>query len=484
MGTIPRMTGTGDGQPSLRLDISRQEALRHASELIAQAWKSFDRFRPEEPPIDERVRALLQTTLPEGGVPVHEAMNDAGRILDGSISQARPRYFAFIGSSGLEIGVIGDAIAAAYDINLAVDARAATMIERQAVRWAGEFVGFPSESGAFTSGGTVSNTTALAAARERALPLSRVKGLGGARVAVYCSKEVHYSITRAVELLGIGSENLRALPIDEHRRLWPDALARAIDEDIADGITPIAVVASAGTTLTGAIDPLAELADVCEARCVWLHVDGAYGLPAAGVPSMREAFAGLERADSVSLDAHKWLYLPKACGIVLVRRGRDLEDVFAHQEGYLPHQKHELYAVDITLEYSRPFRALKFWLAFRAHGAPAFRAAIERNLAEARLLYEEIGRYDDLEALAPPQLSIVPFRHVPPGIADVNAHNAALAEALQADGRVYLASALIDGDVYLRPCFVNFRTTEEDVLALIEITREIGLKLAGLERRV
>ncbi len=482
-GSIPAMTGVGDGQPSLRLDISRQEALRHASEIIAQAWRSFDRFRPEEPPIDERVQALLRASLPEVGAPALEAMSEAGRILDESISQARPRYFAFIGSSGLEIGVIGDAIAAAYDINLAVDARAATVIERQAVRWAGEFIGFPAESGTFTSGGTVSNTTALAAARERALPRSRVTGLAGHRVAVYCSREVHYSITRAVELLGIGSENLRVLPIDEHRRLRPETLARAIDDDLAAGITPIAVVASAGTTLTGAIDPLAELADVCEPRGVWLHVDGAYGLPAAGVPSMRQAFAGLERADSVSVDAHKWLYLPKACGIVLVRRGRDLEDMFAHQEGYLPHQKHELYAVDITLEYSRPFRALKFWLAFRAHGAPAFREAIQRNLAEARLLYEEIGRYDDLEALAPPQLSIVPFRHVPPGISDVNAHNAALAEALQADGRVYLASALIDDEVYLRPCFVNFRTTEDDVLALVEITREVGLRLAGPQRR-
>ncbi|HEU4355607.1 MAG TPA: aminotransferase class V-fold PLP-dependent enzyme [Actinomycetota bacterium] len=477
------MTGSVETQPSLRLDISRQEALRHASEIIAQAWRSFDRFRPEEPPIDAVIRALLQTSLPEHGVPVHEAMNDAGRILDGSIAQPRPRYFAFIGSSGLEIGVIGDAIAAAYDINLAVDARAATVIEQQAVRWAGEFVGYPAESGAFTSGGTVSNATALAAARERALPGSRVTGIGGRPVAVYCSSDAHYSITRAVEILGIGSDNLRALPIDEARRLRPDALAAAMDEDIARDVTPIAVVASAGTTLTGAIDPIDELAEVCAPRGVWLHVDGAYGLPAAGVPSMRPAFAGLERADSISVDAHKWLYLPKACGIVLVRRGQDLLDVFAHEEGYLPHQQHDLYAVDITLEYSRPFRALKFWLAFRAHGAPAFREAIERNLAEARLLYEVVGRHDDLEALGPPQLSIVPFRHVPDGVVDRNAHNAALAEALQADGRVYLASALIDGEVYLRPCFVNFRTTEEDVLALVEITRQVGSALAGLERR-
>ena len=453
--------------------------LEHAAEIIGQAWRSFDRFRPEEPPLDDELRAFLQAELPEDGVPVREALSDAARILDESIAQPRPRYFAFIGSSGLEIGVIGDAIASAYDINLAVDARAATVIERQAVRWAAGFVGFPAASGAFTSGGTVSNTTGLAAARQRALPRSRLEGLSGQRVAVYCSAEVHYSITRAVELLGIGSDNLRALPIDERRRVIPEAVAEAIDRDVAAGITPIAVVATAGTTLTGAIDPIGALADVCEERGVWLHVDGAYGLPAVCVPSMREAFAGLERADSVSIDAHKWLYLPKPCGVVLVRRAEDLEDTFAHREGYLPHQAHELHAVDITLEYSRPFRALKLWLAFRAHGAQAFRDAIERNLEEARLLYREIQRHDDLEALAPPQLSIVPFRHVSEGIEDLNAHNAALADALQTDGRVYLASALIDGRVYLRPCFVNFRTTEEDVLALVEITREVGAELAS-----
>jgi aromatic-L-amino-acid decarboxylase len=175
------------------------------------------------------------------------------------------------------------------------------------------------------------------------------------------------------------------------------------------------------------------------------------------------------------VDAHKWLYLPKACGVVLVRRPDDLAAAFAHQEGYLPHQRHELHAVDSTLEYSRPFRALKAWLAFRAHGAPAFREAIERNLHEARLLYEAVKAQPDFEALGPPpQLSIVPFRHTPKGVTDLNDHNARLAQAMLADGRVYLASALIDDDVYLRPCFVNFRTTEEDVLALIDVARELG----------
>jgi aromatic-L-amino-acid decarboxylase len=322
--------------------------------------------------------------------------------------------------------------------------------------------------------------TALAAARERALPGSRVSGLSGRRVAVYCSAEVHYSITRAVELLGIGSANLRALPIDERRRMRPDALAETIDRDVAGGITPIAVVATAGTTLTGAIDPIGAIVDVCAERGVWVHVDGAYGLPAAAVASRAADFAGVDRADSASLDGHKWLYLPKACGILLVREDANLTAAFAHEQGYLPHQRHELHAVDHTLEYSRPFRALKLWLAFRVHGAAQFREAIERNLAEAALLAAHLRDEPDFELLTEePQLSIVPFRHAPRGRSDVDldAHNQALADAIRDDGRVYVSSALIDDRVYLRPCFVNFRTTDDDVLALIDVARELGERI-------
>lgn len=464
----------------LRLDVSREEALVYATKLVEEAWRSFDRYRPEEPPLDERVRRLLGAELPEGPVSVHEALDDAARILDESIAQPRPRYFAFIGSSGLEVGTIADLLSHTYDINLAVDARAATEIEHQAVRWVGELVGFPATIGAFTSGGTISNMTALAAARERALPGSRAEGLVRRNIAVYSSAEVHYSITRAVELLGIGSNNLRDLPIDETHRMRPQALAEAIDRDVADGVVPVAVVATGGTTLTGAVDPIDEIADVCAERGVWLHVDGAYGLPAASVPGCMPLFRGLDRADSVSVDAHKWLYLPKACGVVLVRERDALTRAFAHEQGYLPHQRHELHAVDITLEYSRPFRALKLWLAFRAHGAPQFRDAIAQNLREADLLYRAARATGDFQTMAePPQLSIVPIRHTPAGVGDLDAHNEALAKAIQADGRVYLASALIDGRVWLRPCFVNFRTTEDDVLAILDVARELGERIAA-----
>src|SRR3954464_15274052 len=254
---------TDDGRP-LRLDAPRGGALAHAARLVEEAWRSFDRFRPEEPPLDDRVRALIRADLPEDAASVHEALDDAARILDESIAQPRPRYFAFIGWAGLPIGAIGDLLAPTYDINLAVDARAATVVEDQAVRWIGSFVGFPVASGALPSGGTISNLTALPPARERALPGSRHAGLTSARPVVYCSEEVHYSVTRAVELLGIGSDRLRAIPLAALRRGRPDVLAGTAPADRGAGDTPGAVVASAGTTLTGAVDDLDAIANVCD----------------------------------------------------------------------------------------------------------------------------------------------------------------------------------------------------------------------------
>jgi aromatic-L-amino-acid decarboxylase len=258
----------------------------------------------------------------------------------------------------------------------------------------------------------------------------------------------------------------------------PGELAEVLDRDRAAGVTPVAVIATAGTTLTGAVDPIAPLAALCQERGVWLHVDGAYGLAAACLPETGALFAGLDQADSVSLDAHKWLYLPKACGVILVRKREDLHHSFAHDEGYLPHERHEPHAVDVTLEYSRPFRALKLWLAFRVHGAEAFRRAVRRNLRQAALLHELVTAQPDLEALGPPQLSIVPFRHVPAGVADLDAHNARLSVELQRDARVYVAPAAIDGRVFLRPCIVNFRTSDADVAALVEIALEVGEAMA------
>ena len=442
------------------MKLERERALDHARDLVAAAWEEFDTARDIEPPISPELLATLDLPLPEDGIDVVEALNEAAEALDQSLAQARPRYLAYIGSSGLEIGALADLLAHSYDPNLALHAGAATLIEAQALRWTAEFVGFPAAGGSFTSGGTVSNVTALAAARERAVPGSRKRGTPPGAV-VYCSSDAHYSNVRAVELLGIGSDNVRDVPIDEHRRMRPDALAEMIRADLTAGRTPIAVVATAGTTLTGAIDPLDAIADICAEHGIWMHVDGAYGLPAASV--MPERFAGLERADSVTVDAHKWMFVPKACGIVMVRDESALAAAFGHETSYIPGTRN---AVDVTLEYSRPLRALKLWLAFRVHGAEKFRETIQRNIDFAHTLHA-MAAERGWEVGPAPDLSITLMRK--PGI-----DNAELVQRLQADGRVYISHATVDDETWLRPCFTNVRTTASDVQVLMDVADEVS----------
>lgn len=472
------MDGDGEEQP---LVADRRVVLDALTELIAEAWESFEHPRPEEPGLDEALVERLHEPLPEGSADPADVLADAGRVLDESVSPARPLYLAYIGSTGLQIGVVGEALAATYDVNLAVTARAADLVERQALEWVGDFVGFPAAEGAFTSGGMISNLSALLVARERALPGCRVRGFDGRRGAVYCSEEGHHSVVRAVEASGMGSDSLRRVPIDSRRRLRVDELERAISADAAAGIVSVAVIANGGTTLSGAVDPIAAIASVCERLGVWLHVDGAYGLPAAATPTAGALFEGLERADSATLDAHKWLGLQKSCSVVMVREAGGLEAAFGHEETYIRREQVRN-AVERTLEYSRPFRSLKLWLAFRVHGAAAFRTAIERTLALARTLVEAIAAEPELELLAEPMLSTVCFRHVPDGMGDgpdLDDHNTRLAAAIQADGRVYLASAVVDDRACLRVCFVNFRTREDDVAMLVATVRVLGERLVS-----
>ena len=463
-------------ESSLRLGAERSAALEHGLQLLSATWSDFDSARPHQPPVSPQTLQMLTAPLPESGVGVSAALDDAAWVLDESLSQARPRYFGYVGSSGLESAVLAEALAASHDVNMAAESEAAHLVERQTVQWVAQLVGFPADDGTVTSGGMLSNLTALTAARTRALPMSRVRGLEGVQPVIYTSAEAHASVERAGELLGIGRAQVRAVPIDGARRMRPSDLRALISADIALEHRPIAVVATAGTTLTGAVDPIDAVADVCAEFGVWLHVDGAYGLPAASTPLAAPLFHGLTRADSVSLDAHKWLFVPKACGVLLVRDRASLVDSFRHDSAYMIEEEGFAHPVESTLEYSRPFRSLKLWTALRSHGADAFRQAITANIELARLLASIVRDHPRLELLVDqPQLSIVPFRVTPRGgDVDVNAHTMALARALQADGRVYVTSASIDGYACLRPCVVNFRTTEADIHELVAVALEVS----------
>jgi len=468
-----RSVHASDRGPSLPLP-DRERVLEYAAQLVLSAWQSFDHARPDQPLPTARHHDLLSRGLPGAPSDPSRALDDAVAVLDVSLSQSRPRYFAYIGSSGLEIGVLADALMASHDVNVAVSAGAADQLEAQTIRWVGEFTGFDQNAtGLFAAGGTISNLTALTAARERAIPGVRRRGTEGRRMALYCSAEAHHSVRRAAEVLGIGADNVRALPIDGNRRMDVPACAEAIDADRRDGVVPIAVVATGGTTLTGAVDDIDALADICAPRDVWLHVDGAYGLPAARARGACERFAGLARADSATVDAHKWLYVPKSCSVLLVHDAAPLERAFSHQEDYIPHGE-QLHAVDRTLEYSRPLSALKLWLAFVVHGADAIRAAVERNLAEARLLARLLAADERFELLTEPPLSVVCFRRAWGDHEAEEEHNRQLARALARDGRLLVAPAMADGRTWLRACLVNHRTTDEDVRAIPVVTGEVS----------
>lgn len=463
----------------LRLGPKRDAALKRATEIVAKAWDEFYLAREHEPLVEPALATTLKERLPEDPSDPIDSLNLAAEVLDTSLAHSRPRFMAWIGSSGLEIGALGDLLAHSYDINLATDSRAASKLERQTLRWLGQFVGYPVAGGAFTSGGTVSNITALAAARERALPGSRKHGLMNVRAAIYCSAEVHYSVRRGVELLGLGSDCIRAIPIDANHKLQSSVLAESLERDVRDGITPIAVIATSGTTLTGAIDPINEIADICQRFGVWLHVDGAYGLPAASVPEKSAAFGGIERADSVSVDAHKWMFVPKACSAIMVKDRRTLMATFSHNESYMLHESEIGNAVDETLEYSRPLRALKLWLAFKTHGAEEFRLAIAANLSQAQSLYDAARQDLRFEVLLfRPELSVVPVRY---GENTSDEFQKLLVQRIQEDGRVFVSGAEIEGRIWMRPCFTNFRTSEADALSLLEVAADVAKSLHDID---
>ena len=461
-------------QAELPALADREGILEDLERVICEAWESFDAPRTAEPQLDEMLIGRLEAPLPEEAGDPDRILADAARVLDASISPSRPLYLGYIGSTGLEIGVLASALLATYDANLAVTAGGADLVEEQTLRWISDFVGFPFAEGTFTSGGMTSNLTAILAARERQLPGCRVEGLGSRRAAVYCSEESHHSVVRAVEVCGLGSSAVRPIPIDDRRRMRPDTLEEALSRDVAAGIVPVAVVATAGTTLTGAVDPLDTIAEICDRHDVWLHVDGAYGLPGAAAPSTAPLFAGLERADSATIDAHKWLGVQKSCSAVLLRETGRLQAAFGHEERYMLHEGDVANPVDRTLEYSRPFRSLRLWMAFRVYGAAQYRAWIEDTLANARLLAGSLRDSPEFELLHDPMLSTVCFRHVPPGAGDIDAHNIRLAREMQRDGRVFLAPASVGGRACLRVCFVNFRTTPADVACVLEVAKEIG----------
>jgi aromatic-L-amino-acid/L-tryptophan decarboxylase len=416
------------------------------------------------------VSAAFDAPLPEDGLGP-AALDALARVVALSRPPG-PRFFGYVLGSGEPVAALADLLASVLNQNVTAwrSAPAAVTIERVVVRWLAEAVGCPGFVGSLTGGGSSANLMALAMAREARAPANADGVVPGG--VLYASSEVHMSIPRAAALLGLGHAGVREIPVDGSFRMDVDALERAVGEDLAAGRRPIAVVASAGTVSTGAVDPLGPIAEVARRHGLWMHVDGAYGaLAALAVP---EVFAGMERADSVSLDAHKWLYQPLDCGCLLYRDAGAARTAFSHTGDYtrsLLEDPVERFAFfEESPELSRRFRALKPWLSLRYHGVRAYRKSIRTDLALAQRLAAAVDARTELERLAPVPLSAVCFRHLGGGgrtDAELDRLNQELLLRVVRRGRVFLSNATVRGRFALRACLVNHRTTGSDVDAIV-----------------
>ena len=377
-----------------------------------------------------------------------------------------PRYLAYVPGEGTWPGALGDLIASAYNIDVGnwMESAGPSRLEAVVLRWFADWIGYPAESaGVLVSGGSAANLTAMACARE-----ALVGAMSGELVA-YVSEQGHSSLARAARVLGFGPQQVRVLPVDEQFRMRTDALEAAITADLAAGRRPLVVLAVAGTTNTGAVDDLPELARVCGRYGVWLHVDGAYGAFAALTERGREALTGLELADSVTLDPHKWLYQPFECGALLVRRGHLLKDAFEIHPSYLQDTTARDGAVNFAdrgLQLTRMSRALKLWVSLQYFGVDAFTAAIDRAMDLAEHAQRVIEAAPDLELLAPATLGIVGFRRHPPGRddeEDLERANTTLVAALAESGEGLVSSTRLSGRYAVRLCVLNHSTTTSDV---------------------
>ncbi len=425
--------------------------------------------------------AIFGGECPEAGLR-EAALTGLQDVIQNSRAQ-NGRFFGYVLGSGEPVAATGDLLASVLNQNVTAwrSGPAAVAIEKTVVGWLARAIGCEQFRGSLTGGGSPANLMGLAMAREAKMPGNENGVTAGG--TVYASEEVHMSIAKSVGLLGIGRANLRLIPTDESFQMVAEELDRAMRRDKDAGRVPIAVVGTAGTVNTGAIDPLAEVAEIAHGHGAWMHVDGAYGaLAAMAAP---DKFKGLERADSLSLDPHKWLYQPLDAGCLLYRDAGAAQKAFAHSGEYarvLSTDPVEGFAFfEESMELSRRFRALKLWLSLRYHGFAAFRAAIQCDLAHARRLSKEVAARPELELMAPVELSAVCFRFRGKGEAsdgELNRLNAAILRRVVDRGRVYLSNALLRNRFCLRACVVNHRTTDADIDSVIaevvEAAKEVG----------
>jgi glutamate/tyrosine decarboxylase-like PLP-dependent enzyme len=453
----------------------RQLAHRMLDEAID--FSAGVRHRPVWQPVSNEARSHLEESVPSDGLPLESVCDQFQRdILPYATGNIHPRFFGWVHGAGQPGNIVAEIFAAAMNSNCGGRDHGAIYVEREVIEWCKTLFGFPAEaSGLLLSGTSMANLVALGVARQAAIPAVRTQGVADCRLVAYTSEQAHSSVVRAVELLGLGSENLRRIPVDTNFAMQTEALAAAIAADRAAGLQPFCVIGTAGAVNTGAIDDLDRIADLCAAQRLWFHVDGAFGALCILSDALRPRLKGIERADSLGFDFHKWMHVQYDAGCVLVRDGALHQAAFTTHPAYLERLPRGLaggdpWPCDFGPELSRSFRALKIWFTFKQHGVRRLGQLIEQNCAQALYLADRISREPQLQILAPVTLNIVCFRLLQPGLRDreLDRLNEEIVADLQESGIAAPSTSRIHNALAIRVNITNHRTRFSDMDLLVD----------------
>lgn len=483
-------------------DRDHIEALgRAVSRLIADHWAKLDEMKVFPGVTPEEVERILSAPIPERGSDVHEVLCEfEEKILPYCMTIPSPNYYGLLNPTPTVISIFADALASALNQNVGAwgHSPSATTVEKQVIRWICDAIGYDEKAlGTFTSGGTMANVTGLKLALHARVPEVAERGLTsvGRPVMIYVSEEGHFSIDRAADLLGIGRANVRKIPTDDRFKIDVPRLAEQIERDRQEGRIPCAVIGIAGTTSTGAIDPLNELADIAERFGLWFHVDAAYGGAAVLSETVRPRFAGIARADSLTIDPHKWFFVPFAAGLILVRDGRWLRETFDIRPAYIP-QRSSLTGEE-TLNFfqhgvlgSRRFVGLKLWMSLKHLGTEWYAGVIDRQIGLCRYLARRVAEHPDFEACSPVELGIFCFRYFPQALkrqfaeADaarrreinqlLDAVNLRLQTLVEQSGKAWFSTTLLKGVRALRINILSYLTRREHIDRLFALIEEMA----------
>jgi glutamate/tyrosine decarboxylase-like PLP-dependent enzyme len=481
------------------IEISKEDFKKIGYQLIDSISDFIDTIgqRPvtkgESP---KQLQKIIGTSpVPEDGASVEELLAKTCDLLfNHSLLNGHPKFLGYITSSPAPIGALADLLAASVNPNVGANilSPAATEIEKQTVKWLAEFIGVdPTYGGLLVSGGNMANFTALLAARTAKGPKSiKEDGISNTeeKLVIYCSKTTHTWVEKAAILFGLGSKSIHWIQTDPSHKMDNEILESAIKNDLGNGYKPLMVIGNAGDVSTGVVDNLNAIANICKKYDLWFHIDGAYGIPAAVIPELKTLFEGVEEADSIALDPHKWLYSPLEAGCVLVKNPNHLIETYSSHPVYYNFNSTDEPLVQNYYEYgfqnSRGFRALKVWLTLQQVGRSGYIKMIGEDIQLSKLLFNLANTHPELEAITQ-SLSITTLRYVPLDDAPagqnnqsyLNKLNETLLNELQRGGEVFLSNAVVTEKYCLRACIVNFRTTEKDIGEIIEIIVREGRKI-------